>query len=57
MQALIGKENTLDEETKTSLPKNSVKPKPKTREFGRELNNTSQASKDPTKDKKPSNAH
>jgi hypothetical protein len=46
MQAHSGKENNLDEETKTSLPKNSIKPKPKAREFGRELTNTSQALKD-----------
>jgi len=46
MQAVSGKENTLDEETKTSLPKNSIKPKAKAREFGRELTNTSQATKD-----------
>jgi hypothetical protein len=46
MQAVSGKENNLDEETKTSVPKNSIKPKAKTREFGRELTNTSQANKD-----------
>jgi hypothetical protein len=40
MQATSGKENNLDEETKTSIPKNSIKPKIKTREFGRELTNT-----------------
>lgn len=46
MQAVSGKENNLDEETKTSIPKNSIKPKAKTREFGWELTNTSQALKD-----------
>ena len=53
MQAISGKENNLDEETKTSIPKNSIKPKAKVREFGRELTNTSQG----TKDKRAQNAH
>lgn len=38
MLARSGKENTLDEETKTTVPKSSLKIK--TREFGRELTNT-----------------
>jgi len=46
MQAVSGKENNLDEETKTSLPKNSIKPKAKVWEFGRELTNTNQTVKD-----------
>lgn len=46
MQAISGKENNLDEETKTSIPKHSIKPKAKAREFGRELTNTSQATKE-----------
>lgn len=37
-----GKENNLDEETKTSAPKVSLKPKVKAREFGRELTNTAE---------------
>jgi len=41
MLARTGKENTIDEETKTSMPKNSLKVK--TREFGRELTNTAAA--------------
>ena len=41
MQARTGKENTIDEETKTIMPKNSLKVK--TREFGRELTNTAAA--------------
>lgn len=53
MQAISGKENNLDEETKTSIPKHSIKPKAKAREFGRELTNTSQANKD----KRAQNAH
>lgn len=49
MQAHSGKENNLDEETKTSLPKNSIKPRPKAWEFGWELTNTSQALKEKNK--------
>lgn len=41
MLARPGKENTIDEETKTIQPKNSLKVK--TREFGRELTNTAAA--------------
>ena len=40
MKSHSGKENTIDEEIKTSIPKNSIKPKAKGREFGRELTNT-----------------
>ncbi len=41
MLANPGKENTtLDEETKTTVPKSSLKAKVKAREFGRELTNT-----------------
>ena len=40
MQANSGKENNLDEEKKSNVPKVSIKPKVKCREFGRELTNT-----------------
>jgi len=47
MQANLGKENNLDEEKKSNVPKCSIKPKMKCREFGRELTNTnSTAAKD-----------
>lgn len=48
MQTSLGKENnTLDEEKKSNIPKSSIKPKMKCREFGRELTNTnSTAGKD-----------
>ena len=48
MQYNLGKENnTLDEEKKSNIPKCSIKPKMKCREFGRELTNTnSTAGKD-----------
>ena len=49
MKSHSGKENTIDEEIKTSIPKNSIKPKAKAREFGRELTNTNSTS---TKSKK-----
>ena len=49
MKSHSGKENTIDEEIKTAIPKNSIKPKAKAREFGRELTNTNSTS---TKSKK-----
>ena len=44
MKSHSGKENTIDEEIKTAVPKNSIKPKAKAREFGRELTNTNSTS-------------
>lgn len=51
MQALSEKENTVDEEAKTNLPKNSKALGMRKREFGRELTNTNEGESKEKKNK------